>query len=454
MQTRLGSGRPGTLPAESIARTVTAVHKFLARARRDRDPRVIAVATAAVRDASNRERLLGPLRRRDGIEVRILSGREEALLAPSRPSRACPGGRAGRRPGRRQPPAHAPARGARRLDGERADRRRTDDPPLPARRPARPRASSASSGPRCQTASVKALPPAERGEEIVALGGTVRTLGAHPPRRPRRGAPVTHGLRLQQPDVTRIRAGSRRSRREAAQGAGAPGRAGRHHPGRRDRHRGAHDLRRVPRPDHLQAGGPRRACFCARPLRRGLTTMSERMINRELSWLEFNRRVLEEAQDPTCPSSSASSSCRSSARTWTSSSWSAWPISSSGIWAGTRRPGRRRAHAGPDPGGRLRARARAGRRAAPLLPGGRPAAPRRRGHPDRPAEGGHAEQTRFLEEYFRRTLLPVVTPLAIDPGHPFPHLVNRALCLVVSLAPTEPRSSRAPRWRSSTSPPR
>jgi polyphosphate kinase len=43
-----------------------------------------------------------------------------------------------------------------------------------------------------------------------------------------------------------------------------------------------------------------------------------------------------------------------------------------------------------------------------------------------------------LDEYFHRTLLPVVTPLAIDPGHPFPHLVNRALCLVVSLRPTEP----------------
>ena len=48
------------------------------------------------------------------------------------------------------------------------------------------------------------------------------------------------------------------------------------------------------------------------------------------------------------------------------------------------------------------------------------------------------EQIEVVEAYFHRTLLPVVTPLAIDPGHPFPHLVNRALCLVVSLRPTEP----------------
>ncbi|MGH7339458.1 MAG: RNA degradosome polyphosphate kinase, partial [Candidatus Rokuibacteriota bacterium] len=43
-----------------------------------------------------------------------------------------------------------------------------------------------------------------------------------------------------------------------------------------------------------------------------------------------------------------------------------------------------------------------------------------------------------LDDYFRRTLLPVVTPLAIDPGHPFPHLGNRMLCLVVSLHASEP----------------
>jgi polyphosphate kinase len=59
----------------------------------------------------------------------------------------------------------------------------------------------------------------------------------------------------------------------------------------------------------------------------------------------------------------------------------------------------------------------------------------------RPTEISH-EQERFLEEYFRRTLFPVLTPLAVDPGHPFPHLANRSLCLVISLRPLTP--SRLP----------
>jgi polyphosphate kinase len=53
----------------------------------------------------------------------------------------------------------------------------------------------------------------------------------------------------------------------------------------------------------------------------------------------------------------------------------------------------------------------------------------------RPKELTEAQE-RALEDYFHRTLLPVLTPLAIDPGHPFPHLGNRSLCLVVSLEPT------------------
>ena len=37
-------------------------------------------------------------------------------------------------------------------------------------------------------------------------------------------------------------------------------------------------------------------------------------------------------------------------------------------------------------------------------------------------------------EFFEREVLPVLTPLAIDPGHPFPHLRNKSLNLAISFA--------------------
>lgn len=80
--TRLGSGAPGTLPPRAIEKTIRAVHRFFARhsPQRHEGPRVLAIATSAVRDALNRDRLLDPLRREEGIEVRILSARDEARL--------------------------------------------------------------------------------------------------------------------------------------------------------------------------------------------------------------------------------------------------------------------------------------------------------------------------------------------------------------------------------------
>ncbi len=44
-------------------------------------------------------------------------------------------------------------------------------------------------------------------------------------------------------------------------------------------------------------------------------------------------------------------------------------------------------------------------------------------------------QKQFLDEYFRKMLFPILTPLAFDPGHPFPHLANKTLCLVIQLRP-------------------
>ncbi len=45
----------------------------------------------------------------------------------------------------------------------------------------------------------------------------------------------------------------------------------------------------------------------------------------------------------------------------------------------------------------------------------------------------NAAQKDYLDEYFRKTILPVVTPLAVDPGHPFPYLANATLCLVAEV---------------------
>jgi exopolyphosphatase / guanosine-5'-triphosphate,3'-diphosphate pyrophosphatase len=80
VQTRLAAHRRGLLPPAGIEQTLRAIKRFLADARRSNPPRVLAVATAAVRDASNADRLLAPLRREAGVEVKVLSGAEEARL--------------------------------------------------------------------------------------------------------------------------------------------------------------------------------------------------------------------------------------------------------------------------------------------------------------------------------------------------------------------------------------
>lgn len=43
------------------------------------------------------------------------------------------------------------------------------------------------------------------------------------------------------------------------------------------------------------------------------------------------------------------------------------------------------------------------------------------------------EDRKHIRAYFKEQIFPVLTPLAIDPGHPFPHLLNKTLNLAVRL---------------------
>jgi polyphosphate kinase len=44
-----------------------------------------------------------------------------------------------------------------------------------------------------------------------------------------------------------------------------------------------------------------------------------------------------------------------------------------------------------------------------------------------------AAQTEWLKDYFERELLPVLTPIGIDPSHPFPRILNKSLNFLLTL---------------------
>ncbi|MCA9401259.1 MAG: polyphosphate kinase 1, partial [Candidatus Omnitrophica bacterium] len=43
------------------------------------------------------------------------------------------------------------------------------------------------------------------------------------------------------------------------------------------------------------------------------------------------------------------------------------------------------------------------------------------------------DHKRFVSDYFSTTLYPIITPMAVDPGHPFPALPSRTIALAVTL---------------------
>lgn len=45
----------------------------------------------------------------------------------------------------------------------------------------------------------------------------------------------------------------------------------------------------------------------------------------------------------------------------------------------------------------------------------------------------HWSEQSFLDDYFLREVLPILTPLAVDPTHPFPYISNLALSIGVNI---------------------
>src|SRR4051812_42196864 len=72
--------RTGRLAAQAIARAALALERFAKLAERAGAAKVRAVATSAVREASNRAALIRAIRERAGIDLEVISGAEEARL--------------------------------------------------------------------------------------------------------------------------------------------------------------------------------------------------------------------------------------------------------------------------------------------------------------------------------------------------------------------------------------
>ncbi len=82
--TRLGEGiAGGLLLREAMERTVQAVRVFKQTALNLGAEKVVAAATSAVRDASNQSEFMKLVKKEAGLQLRVLSGEEEAALSYS-----------------------------------------------------------------------------------------------------------------------------------------------------------------------------------------------------------------------------------------------------------------------------------------------------------------------------------------------------------------------------------
>jgi polyphosphate kinase len=167
-------------------------------------------------------------------------------------------------------------------------------------------------------------------------------------------------------------------------------------------------------------------------------------INRELSWIEFNRRVLNEAANPRHPLLERAKFLS----IYCTNLDEFFMIRVSGLQeqlqAGV-------GEAGPE-GLTVTEQLREIRRAVEPLTTRQRAIFNEELLPALVEQGIHivdlaelrTAERRALKDYFDREVFPVLTPLAIDAGHPFPHISNLSLNLAVTVADPQagPRLAR------------
>jgi polyphosphate kinase len=163
------------------------------------------------------------------------------------------------------------------------------------------------------------------------------------------------------------------------------------------------------------------------------STLQPQLINRELSWIEFNRRVLAEAKDPSHPLLERAKFLAIFATNLDEF----YMIRVSGL--------REQIESGisePGPEGLPPAEivTRINER-LPALVQEHTELWKHTIKPELKANGVcvldvgelNDSQRVYVNDYFHRTIFPVLTPLAFDPGRPFPHISNLSLSLAIAV---------------------